>query len=204
MTRFVLCLLAVVALFASSGCQSSPALSVIQVTPSSASLTTVGETVQFKAVGTFVHGSHPQQTQDLSAQVSWSSSSPAVATVSPSGLVTAVGTGSTTITATMNSSSGPVLGTSTVNVTAQATHDLVSIAVIPSGQTITSIGEPSQFIATGTFNTDPRAIDLTDKVTWQCSDVKVAPVNSPGLALGNGVGTTTSTALESSNSKASI
>jgi hypothetical protein len=108
------------------------------------------------------------------------------------------------ITATMNSSSGPVLGTSTVNVTAQATHDLVTIAVIPSGQTITSIGEPSQFIAIGTFNTDPRTIDLTDKVTWQSSDVKVATVNSTGLALGNGVGTTTITAIESSNSKASI
>jgi hypothetical protein len=83
-------------------------------------------------------------------------------------------------------------------------HDLVSIAVIPSGQTITSIGEPSQFIAIGMFNTDPRTVDLTDQVTWQSSDVKVATVNSTGLALGNGVGTTTITALGTSNSKASI
>jgi uncharacterized protein YjdB len=108
MIRFVVCLLAVVALLASSGCQSSPALSIIQVMLSSASLTTVGETVQFKAIGTFVHGGHPQQTRDLSGQVNWSSSTPAVATVSSFGLVTAVSTGSTTITATMNSSSGPV------------------------------------------------------------------------------------------------
>jgi len=51
----VLCLLAVVVVLASNGCQSSPALSVIQVTPSSASLTMVGETVQFKAISTFVN-----------------------------------------------------------------------------------------------------------------------------------------------------
>lgn len=204
MVRFFLCLIAVLALFALNGCQSSPALSVIQVTPSSASLTTVGETVQFKAIGTFVHGSHPQQTQDLSGQVTWSSSNPAVATVSSSGVVTAVGTGSTTITATMNSFSGPVLGTSTVDVTASAVHDLVSIAVIPTGQTLSTLGEPSQFIAIGTFNTDPRTLDLTNQVSWQSSDVKVATVSSTGLALGNDVGNTTITAIGKSKSGADI
>jgi hypothetical protein len=88
MIRFVVCLLAVVALLASSGCQSSPAPSIVEVMPSGASLTTVGENVQFKAIGTFVHGGHPQQTRDLRGRVNWSSSTLAVATVSSSGLVT--------------------------------------------------------------------------------------------------------------------
>jgi hypothetical protein len=76
MIRFVVCLLAIVALLASSGCPWSPALSIIQVMPCGASLTTVGETVQFKAIGTFVHGGHPQQARDLNGQVNWSSSTP--------------------------------------------------------------------------------------------------------------------------------
>jgi hypothetical protein len=125
-------------------------------------------------------------------------------TVSSSGLVTAVGIGSATITATMNSSSGPVLGTSTVDVTAQAVHDLVSLAIIPTGQVLTTLGEPSQFIAVGTFNTTPNTVDLTDQVNWQSSDVKVAAISSTGLALGNDLGTTTITAIGKSTSGATI
>lgn len=208
MNRSAVCLLSVVVLalllMPFGGCQSSPALSVIQVTPSSASLTTAGETVQLTATGTLVHNTHPSQTQNLTNSVTWASSNTSVATVSSSGMVTAVSTGSTTITATMNSSSGPVTGSSTVDVTAQAVHDLVSIAVIPTGQILGTIGEPSQFIAIGTFNTDPRTLDLTDQVTWQSSDVKVAAISSTGLALGNDAGTTTITAIGKSNSGAAI
>ena len=191
-------------LMAFAGCQSDPALSVIQVTPTSASLTKTGETVQLTATGTFVHNTHPSQTQNLTAQVSWASSNPSVATVNSSGLVTAASTGATTITATLNSSTGPVTGTSTVEVTAEAVHDLVSIAVIPSNQTLGTVGEPAQFIAIGTFNTDPRTQDLTNQVTWKSSDVSIATVNSAGLAILNGHGTTTITATGKSVSGADI
>lgn len=200
MKMLVPCLLAVVALFALSGCQASPNLSTIQVTPSSAALTVLGETVQFKAAGLFVHNGHPSNTTDITSQVTWASSNSGVATISTSGVATAVSTGETTITATMNSSSGPVAGTSTLTVSGQAAHELVSIAVIPTGQTLSSINEPSQFIAIGTFNTPPNTVDLTDQVSWQSSDVKVATINSAGLALGNALGTTTITALGKSNS----
>jgi Bacterial Ig-like domain (group 2)/Divergent InlB B-repeat domain len=199
MKTLVPCLLAVVALFALSGCQASPNLSTLQVTPSSAALTVLGETVQFKASGLFVHTGHPSNTQDITSQVTWASSNSGVATISSTGVATAVSTGETAITATMNTSSGPVAGTSTLTVSGQAAHELVSIAVIPTAQVITTIDEPSQFIAIGTFNTSPNTVDLTDQVSWQSSDVKVATINSAGLALGNAVGTTTITALGKSN-----
>jgi hypothetical protein len=202
MIRSSLCFLSVVVLslllMPLSGCQSSPALSVIQVVPSSAALTVLGETVQFKATGTFVHNVHPAQNQDITAQVSWSSSNSGVATVGSSGLAVAVSAGTTTIIATMNTSSGQVQGTSTLTVSGQASHSLVSLAIIPTGQTLTTIGEPSQFIAIATFNTPPNTVDMTDQVTWQSSDVKVATINSSGLALGNAVGTTTITAIGTS------
>lgn len=204
MTRFVLCLLTVVTLFAFSGCQASPNLSTVQVTPSSAALTVLGETVQFKATGLFVHTGHPSNTQDITSQVTWASSNSGVATIGSTGVATAVSTGTTTITATMNSSLGPVAGTSTLTVSGQAAHELVSIAVIPTGQTLSSINEPSQFIAIGTFNTSPNTVDLTDQVSWQSSDVKVATINSAGLALGNAVGTTTITALGKTSSGSTI
>jgi Bacterial Ig-like domain (group 2)/Divergent InlB B-repeat domain len=208
MIRSAVCVLSavilVLLLMPFGGCQSSPALSVIQVTPASAALTVLGETVQFKATGTFVHAGHPSASQDITSQVTWASSNSGVATISSSGVAIAVSIGSTTITATMNSSSGPVAGSASLGVSGQAAHDLVSIAVIPATQPVVSIGEPSQFIAIGTFNTPPNTLDLTDQVTWQSSDVKVATINSTGLALGNDFGITTITAIGKSGSGAAI
>jgi len=125
-----------------------------------------------------------------------------VSTISSSGLATAVGSGGTTITASV----GGTVGSSSLAVSAVAVHDLTSITVIPGTdqQTVTSIGEPSQFIAIGTYTTSPMTEDLTNQVQWQSSDVKVATINSSGLALGNFSGTTTITAIGKSNSGASI
>jgi hypothetical protein len=47
-------------------------------------------------------------------------------------------------------------------------------------------------------------VDLTNQVSWQSSDVKVATINPAGLALGNFTGTTTITAIGKSNSGAAI
>src|SRR5205807_1495288 len=80
----------------------------IAVSPATPSIA-VGTTQQFSAVGTFDDGS----TQLLTS-VTWSSSAASVASVSSSGLATAVGTGSTTITA----SSGGVTGSASLTVSA--------------------------------------------------------------------------------------
>jgi len=80
------------------GCQASPNLASIQVTPNTATLTYTGQTVQLKAIGQYVHTGHPGNTQDITSQVTWASSNTSVSTVSSSGLATATGVGSTTIT----------------------------------------------------------------------------------------------------------
>jgi len=82
-------------------------LDTITITPSTSDLT-LGSSQQFVATGNFSDGT----TENLTAQVTWTSSDIGVATVSPDGLASTVGKGTTTITATMNG----VPGTATLTV----------------------------------------------------------------------------------------
>jgi hypothetical protein len=71
-------------------------LTALAVTPQNQNLT-VGTTRQYFATGTYSDGS----SQNLTPQVVWLSSNPAVAIVSSTGLVTALAPGSSTISATL-------------------------------------------------------------------------------------------------------
>ena len=73
----------------------------ISVAPSNPSIAR-GASQQFSAVGTFSDAS----TLSLSNQVSWASSSVAVAVINATGLASSAGSGSATITATLNGVSG--------------------------------------------------------------------------------------------------
>jgi hypothetical protein len=76
-------------------------LSTITVAPSDASIS-LGGTQQFTATGNFSDGT----TENLTAQVTWTSSDVGVATISAGGLASTAGKGSTTITAKLNGISG--------------------------------------------------------------------------------------------------
>jgi uncharacterized protein YjdB len=76
---------------------TNAALTSITVTPSGASLV-LGSSQQFTATGNFSDGT----TENLTTQVAWSSSSVNVATIDGSGFASTAGTGTTTITASMN------------------------------------------------------------------------------------------------------
>jgi hypothetical protein len=80
---------------------SNKTITSISINPSNTVMTS-GSSQQFTATGTFSDGS----TGDVTTSVSWSSSNTAVATVTSGGFVTAVSTGSTTITATSGSIAG--------------------------------------------------------------------------------------------------
>ncbi len=81
----------------------------VAIVPTSATIP-VGSQGRFTATATYTDNS----TSNVSNQATWSSSDTAVATVNASGLVSAVASGSTTITATF----GGVSGTTSVTVTA--------------------------------------------------------------------------------------
>ena len=75
----------------------APTLSSITVTPANPTIQ-VGATQQFTATGIYSDGT----TQNLTSQVTWASTSPAVATIiANSGLATGVGVGTSTISATL-------------------------------------------------------------------------------------------------------
>src|ERR1700752_4124942 len=92
------------------GCGTPQGLDSVSVSPGSQSLT-VGQTAQFTATGTFGNAKHPS-TQNITTAVTWSSTTPSVATVNATGLVTAVAAGTTTIVANATAFNGPVSSSS--------------------------------------------------------------------------------------------
>jgi 6-phosphogluconolactonase (cycloisomerase 2 family) len=177
------------------GISGSTTLSVTAATLVSLGVTPVNPSIakglksQFTAIGTYTDGS----TQNLTAQVQWSSSDPTVATMSNAlgydGIGVGLNPGSVTITAIL----AGVSASTGLNVTPAT---LVSIGVTPANPSIAN-GLNSQFIATGLY-TDNSTQDLTASVAWTSSDTTVASVSnasaSHGLATGVSPGLVTITA----------
>ena len=131
-------------------------LKSIAVTPANTSLAT-GETEQFTATGTLSDNC----TENLTSQVTWASSDTTWATISTTGLATAVAPGPVTISATFDG----ITATTGLTVTSAT---LKSIAVTPANTSLPA-GETEQFTATGTLS-DNSTENLTDQVTWASSE----------------------------------
>jgi uncharacterized protein YjdB len=175
-------------------CAGERKLNGIAVSPASPSIP-AGLTQQFNATGYY----NDQTTQDMTMQVTWSSSNTGVATINSSGLATAVAAGTTTITASTtapNSYSGT--GTSGITVLTVTAATLSSITVTPTNLML-PVGVTQQLAATGTYS-DGSSYDITTQVLWSSSDPFVAPVSSGGLATGKAAGVTTAAAQLGSTS----
>ncbi len=164
----------------------------LAVTPSNPGIAK-GTKQQFSATGTYSDNT----TQNLTAAVTWSSSSTTVASISnaagSNGLATLLAAGSTTIKAVSGSISGSTLLTVTPAV-------LVSMAATPATATVAK-GTNQQFTATGTYS-DSSTQNLTGAVTWTSSNTATATVSnaagSNGLATPVALGTTTIKAVSGS------
>lgn len=172
-----------------AGCTSLKGISIVPAAGSTV-LTSIGQTVQFTAVGTSEQGSATPSTSNITTQVSWSTTNPNVATITASGLVTAVGAGYTEVIAQSNGI------TATSDVTVQVTSTTGSgsgnpyITITPGTATETFVGETTQFEATGSL-TGGSSQNLNSQVTWISSNEQVATINSSGLATAVGAGATT-------------
>jgi uncharacterized protein YjdB len=158
----------------------------VSVTPGTGTVT-VGQTLQLTATPQDANGAA------LSGRtVTWSSSNTSLATVSSSGLVSALGAGSVTITATSEGKSG----TSALTLVA-APVPVASVTVSP-GTANVIVGQTVQLTAT---TKDANNNVLTGRtITWSSSSTSIATVSSAGLVSGMAAGTATITATSEGKS----
>jgi type II secretory pathway component GspD/PulD (secretin) len=145
----------------------------IAVSPPASSIAPRGTQI-FSAIGTFSDGS----TQNISSDVTWTSSNTLVATIGPqTGLALGQGTGTTQISATLGSiTSAPATLTGT-------TATLQSIAISPATGSLAR-NATLQFFATGTFS-DGSKQDVTTSVSWNSSNNNIASIGvGSGLVRG--------------------
>jgi hypothetical protein len=184
----------IVALAPAGGLSATASLSVtisasgtgtptLVITPNSETETFTGEVTQFFATGnlTGVGG-----TQNLTGQVTWSSSNSQVATIIASGvsagLATATGFGSTLITAQSGAVSAVALLTVSNNATTPQTPTLI---IIPGAQSFVGPGGTAQLLAIGNLAGNGQVQNLTNTVTWISSSPGVASVSATGLVRSN-------------------
>jgi uncharacterized protein YjdB len=167
----------------SGGVKNRGTLTQIVETPSSVTVM-VGGTAQFSAYGRTKSG------DSIAVTVTWSSGNTAVATVSSSGLMTAVAPGQATISATS--------GGKTAAATATVTNvPVASVAVSPTTAGLT-VGQTAQLTATPK---DANGTPLSGRaVTWATSDATVATVSASGLVTGVAAGSATITATSEGQS----
>jgi hypothetical protein len=147
---------------------SAPSLTSIVVTSASASIT-VGQSEQLTATAKYSDGS----TKNVTASATWSSSSPSIAGVSKSGLVTAATAGQVKIAAALDATTG--------SMSFSVTHTLVSVSVVPAGNVYsTSAGSTLQLSAFAHYN-DGTSSDVTSSAAWTSSATSVASISGAGL-----------------------
>jgi|HubBroStandDraft_4_1064222.scaffolds.fasta_scaffold147012_1 hypothetical protein len=182
------------ALFGGTGCLSY-SLTALTVEPATGSTCVIpGVSAQFKAYGTYTEGGHTSETRDISDQVTWSSTIPAVATVNSSGLATGVNDGTTSILAEEKGEFGTVSAVSNIEVESPgcgATSSIAkpfSLSIIPGNQNLSTPGQTARLLAIATYGAGQRTADLSRQVTWQTSDAKVATIDASGLLIAAGPG----------------
>jgi len=159
----------------------------VAVTPAATSLPT-GGTVQLTAIPKDANG-----TPLTGRSVAWTSSNGAVATVSSSGLVTAVATGSATITATSEGQSG------SASITV-SNAPVATVAVTPASASV-QVGQTVPLTATPK---DASGTPLSGRViSWSSSNTAVATVSSSGVVSGVAAGVATITATSEGQSGSS-
>ncbi|MXY32044.1 MAG: hypothetical protein F4179_05235 [Gammaproteobacteria bacterium] len=147
----------------------------VDVSPASVEFLSLGDSVQLTAA--------PVDANDNAvegATVAWSSGDDAVATVDSSGLVTAAGNGTASITAQAGAASGAAAVT--------VLQVIVEMDVVPAAMTLFSLGDTIRLAATGVDANGHPGPAMA--VTWVSQNDAVATVDSRGLVTAVRTGST--------------
>jgi uncharacterized protein YjdB len=155
---------------------AAPTLTGISVSPVGGPLT-VGKSGPLTATGSYADGT----SRDVTGEATWSSSAPAVVSVSSSGTISAVGAGTAVITATV----GPVSGSTTISVRK------VTGLVVGGAPASLAKGLSRTLTATATYSDGTSAVV---PATWSSSRPPVAEVSATGVLSAAGIGSATVTA----------
>jgi hypothetical protein len=145
-----------------------PQLTTVVVTPGTATLFAIGDSVQLSATG-LDEGNNPIP----GLATTWTSADSTVARVTATGRVTALQNGVSVISATMDT----VTGTATITV-AQA---VTQVTVNPVADSATAIGDSTLFSAVGRDAGGTPVAGVT--FLWSTSDANVATVTPGGMAV---------------------
>ena len=153
---------------------AAPQPASVTVTPATAELTALGDTVRLSAEV------HDQNGQVMAgAAVTWTSGDSSVVAVDSAGLVTSVGAG----TAEVGAQTGSVTGTARVSVR----PIIDSVAVTPSAVELTAVGDTARLSAEA-HDANGHAV-AGAAFAWSSSDSSVVAVDSAGLVTAVGAGT---------------
>jgi hypothetical protein len=156
---------------ASPAAPTAPGATVSSIAVTSAPVSNAS--IQMTAMARLSDGS----SQDVTRSAAWESSNPAVATVSPTGMLSVVGAGELDVRATYQSASGSMhLRVGSVPVSA------VTITGAPAGASA-----PFQLTAMARL-VDGSTIDVTRSSTWLSSNTQLATVSSTGSVTVVGTG----------------
>jgi 6-phosphogluconolactonase (cycloisomerase 2 family) len=152
----------------------------------------LGGNQTFMAIGGFTFAAGGSGSLDVSSQVTWGSTNTSVATIDNTGIATAVGLGTTTITAT--SCDGITVGKTTMTVGPPAPTSLVvTPATITISTGTTTLFSAMEKLSNGTIQPLPPGT----VVAWSSGTTTVATIDPvTALALGVAIGTSTITATE--------
>ena len=157
----------------------APVPTTVVVTPDTVALTALGQTTLLAAVV------RSQAGQAMTAvDVSWSSADTTVATVDSSGLVTATGNGTATITVTAAAVSE--------SMTVSVAQTVSSVTVSPARVELTALDAAAQMTAEALDENGNSVAGA--EFLWESSDVTGATVDPGGVVTAAGSGTTTITA----------
>ena len=151
----------------------------VRMSPPSDSLAALGDTVRLSAEAFDANGHVVPE-----ATFSWTSGDTLVVTVDATGLVTAVGRGSASVTAT----TGEVFSTAAVTVEQRP----VEVRVSPGADTVTALGDTIRLMAAA-FDANGHVIAYT-AFQWRSGDPLVVTVDATGLVTAVGPGSTSVTA----------